>query len=239
VSPAILIMIPFAVLTLEPAIAEASPPSSGLMAELAKSAANFERMRTHASYALEGRMETVDGDGEVSSWKAIVARVEADGSEARFLVDRYVEDGDDKTAEARAKALERARERRRDPDKRKEIHMPTLASEQPRYAFDVVEVDRVDPSRVKLSFVPKVKTDTTVEGTAWIDTRRGAVLTAGFKLARTSMFVNYVHVTLVFGEETPLGPAVSKVSFEGEGGVLFFRKHVRGTATLSRYRILP
>ena len=50
------------------------------------------------------------------------------------------------------------------------------------------------------------------------------------------MFVSYVHVKVVFGARGPLGSAVSKVEFEG--GVLSYRKHFRGSATLSNYTLV-
>ena len=116
---------------------------------------------------------------------------------------------------------------------------PVLIEEQPRYVFDLVEVDRVDPSRVRIAFAPKVKEDDTIEGSAWVDTKTGTLLSAGFKLSKTSMFIDHVNVTVEFGAPTALGPAPSRVVVDGEGGVLFFRKHFRGSATISQYRITP
>lgn len=218
--------------------AHAEPPPPELMARLAVNAANFERMRTHASFKIAGRMEDIDRDGAAGSVKEMNARIVATGDgEPTFVVDRYFEDGEDKTSESQERADERARERKRKPAKKREIRIPTLATEQPRYVFDVVAVDAAHPSRIKLSFAPKVKEEQTIEGSAWVDAERGVVLSAGFKLARTSMFVSYVHVKVLFGEEGPLGPAITKVDFEGEGGVLFVRKHFRGTATLSNYKL--
>lgn len=219
--------------------ARAEPPSPELMTRLAASAASFEQLVRRAEYALDGRMEDVDGDGHPRSTTEMRARVEPDGDFPRMVIERYVEDGEDKTGKAQEDARERADKRRRDPDRaKKRLRMPTLADEQSRYSFDVVEVDRADASRIKLSFVPLVRDERAIEGTAWIDTRRAAVLSAGFKLVKTSMFVRYVHVTVVFGADTPLGPAVSRVDFEGEGGVLFLHKHFRGSATLSGYRLV-
>lgn len=221
-------------------VARAQPPSPELMARLATNAARFEQLVTRATYALRGRMEDVDGSGRARGIKEMDAHVEPDGDVPRMIIERYFEDGEDKTEEAREDARERAEKRRHDPDRaKKRLRMPTLADEQSRYTFDIVEVDRVDPARVKLSFVPRVVDERAIEGTAWIDTREATVLSAGFKLAKTSMFVRYVNVTVVFGAETPLGPAVSRVDFEGEGGLFFLlHKHFRGSATLSGYRLV-
>jgi hypothetical protein len=218
-------------------VASAQPPSPELMAKLAAQAAKFERMRTHASYAISGEMEQLDGDGHPSSVKQMLAHVLADGNEAQLFVDQYSEDGVDKTADAKKKEVERRSKRKEDA--KKQIRIPTLAEEQPRYTFDIVEVDRADPTRVKLTFTPKEPDERTIEGSAWVDTRTGNAITAGFKFSKTSMFVDFVHVKVRFGADTPLGPAVSLVEFEGKGGILFLRKHFRGTARLSGYQVVP
>ena len=72
-----------------------------------------------------------------------------------------------------------------------------------------------------------------------MDSRTGSLISAGFKLSKTSMFVDYVHFTVEFGETTALGPAVSKIHVEGQGGILFFRKRFRGTARVSDYAFVP
>jgi hypothetical protein len=117
--------------------------------------------------------------------------------------------------------------------------MPFHASEQARYDFDVVETDVADPSRVRIAFTPKVTADDTVEGSAWVDTKTGTVVSAGFKLSKPPTFVDYVHITVEFGAPTKLGPAISHVSLSGKGGFLFFRKEFRANATLSGYAITP
>jgi len=216
--------------------ASAAAPDPALMVRLAEYSARLDSMRTHASYAIEGQLETLDRSGKPDSLKTMKARVDADGTAAKLNVIHYTEDGEDKTEDARKKARERDEKRKKD---KKRLHIPTLASEQPRYVFDQVEVDTSDPSRVKISFVPKSPEEDTVEGSAWVDSRTGAFISAGFKLSKTSMFVDYVHFTVEFGESTRLGPAVSTVLVEGQGGILFFRKRFRGTAKVSDYTILP
>jgi hypothetical protein len=219
-----------------PRAACAAPPEPGLMALLADYAARLDSMRTHASYTIEGELETLDRAGNPDSLKKMTARMNADGTSAKLSVGKYTEDGEDKTDEARQKAREREEKRKKD---KKRIRLPILASEQARYAFDQVEIDPVDSSRVKIAFVPKAPGEDTIEGSAWIDARTGSLISAGFKLSKTSMFVDYVHFTVEFGESTSLGPAVSRVVVEGQGGVLFFRRRFRGTARVSNYAIVP
>jgi hypothetical protein len=196
-----------ALVAVAPRSADAAPPPPELMARLTVHAAHYEVMRTSASYAMVGTLERVDGEGKVTGLKEMSARVEADGKRARLDIVRYVEDGKDKTTDAREKARESDAEPTEDKEKRA-IRMPFLA-------------------------------DNAIVGSAWVDTRTATVLTAGFKVSKPETFVDYVHVTVEFGAQTPLGPAVSKVTVDGRGGFLFIRKRFRGAATFSDYRIVP
>jgi hypothetical protein len=216
--------------------AHADPPSPELMAKLGAYAKQFDRQRTHASYAVEGRLELLDGDGNPGGTKELWGHVEADGALARLTVIRYLEDGKDKTEEGIREAREAAEKKK---EKRHELKMPIVTDEQPRYVFDQVETDPNQPSRVRITFVPKERQEDTVEGSAWVDSVSGAPISAGFKLSRTPMFVDYIHFSVEFGAPTSLGPAVSKVDVDGKGGILFFRKRFRAKVTLSEYRILP
>jgi hypothetical protein len=219
-----------------PRAARAEAPSPELMARLAQYASHFETLRTQASYRVKGRYETLDGDGKADSVKAMEARLDPDGDTPALDVISYTEDGEDKTAQAQADARERRAKRKSDPN-RKRVRMPLLAEQQPRYVFDQVQVDAQDPNRVRIAFTPKERGPETIEGSAWVDARTGTLISAGFKLSKTPTFVDYVHVTVQFGEPTQLGPAVSTVSIDGQGGLLFFRKRFHLSATLWDYRL--
>jgi hypothetical protein len=209
------------------------------MLKLAAYAANFELQRTHACYAVEGHLDLLDGDGKVDSNKELKGHVDADGTDARLTVISYFEDGKDKTEDGIKEARESARKSREKRDAKKGIRIPIRADEQGRYVFDQVETDGQDLTRVLLTFVPKERTAETIEGSAWVDAATGTIFSASFKLSRPPMFVDFVFFSLEFGVPTALGPAVSKVSIEGKGGILFLRKHFRATANLSDYRIVP
>jgi hypothetical protein len=218
-----------------PRSALAAPIPQDLMARLADYAARLDSMRTRASYRFEGELRTLDRAGRPDSLKAMQARVEADGNAAKLTVIRYTEDGEDKTRDAQEKALEREKHRK----DHKGTRIPMLETEQPRYAFEQIEVDPADPARVKIAFCPRTPEKDTIEGSAWVDARTGSILSAAFKVSKTSMFVDYLHFTVEFGESTPLGAAVSTITVEGRGGVLFFRKRFRGMARVSDYAIAP
>jgi hypothetical protein len=221
-----------------PSTASAQPPSPELMARLASNAAKFLSLRTHASYSIDGRMVMLDRQGNPDSVKEMTARVDADGKDSRFTVIRYLEDGEDKTADAQEEARKKAAQRKKENKKR--LPIPILADEQPRYVFDQPETDPADPARVRITFVPKAPDEDTIEGSAWVDSRTANLISVGFKMSKPPMFVDYVHVTLEFGAPTALGPAISRVIADGDGGVLFFyRRHFHATATVSNYRFTP
>jgi hypothetical protein len=224
---------------LVPVTSFAAPPSPELMAKLGAYAERFDRQRTHASYAVSGHLEMLDGDGAVDETKDLVGHFDADGHRARLTVIRYTEDGKDKTEEGIKEARESAEREKKKKDSGKELKMPIRTEEQDRYVFDQVESDPRDPNRVRITFVPKERADDTVEGSAWIDAETGAPISAGFKLSKTPFLVDYIHFSVEFGEKTPLGPAVSKVVVDGKAGILFLRKRFHATALLSDYRVLP
>jgi hypothetical protein len=205
------------------------------MDRLAAYAARLDSMRTRASYRFDGELLTLDRAGKADSRKAMTGRVDADGKLSRLTVLSYTEDGEDKTADAQKKAADNEKRKRDKP----RIRLPILADEQARYVFDQVGRDAADPSRVEISFVPRDPASDTIEGKAWVDAQTGSLLSAGFKLSKPSTFVDYVHVTVVFGESTPLGAAISTVEVEGQSGFLFFHKRFHGSARVDGYAIAP
>ncbi len=221
-------------------VAHAAAPSPDLIRKLAAHAAGFEKMKKHASYAVDGKLEGLSRDAsKTESLKEMQARVVADGTKVKFDIVRYAEDGADKTEEAKKKQREREAERAKKNEPKKDFHMPFLDTEQARYNFDQTETDPSDPNRVKITFVPKERAETTIEGSAWVDATLGTVLSAGFKMSKTPTFVDYVHITVEFGAPTALGPAVSRIHLDGKGGILFWAKLFRLDANITNYAIVP
>lgn len=214
-----------------PAGVEAVP--SALLSGLSNHAAAFEQMKLRGAFTMDGKVEEVDGDGKVSETKEMKLRVTPRPAAAPLTeVLRYLENGVDKTEEAREKAANRK------PKKdKKEIRMPFLATEQARYVFAVVEHDRVHPERLKVSFVPKEPAEDAIKGSAWVDTTSSSVLSMGFSFSKNPTFVDHVDIQLTFGLQTALGRAPSEIAFDGRGGFLFVHKHYRGKATLSNAKI--
>jgi hypothetical protein len=200
--------------------------------KLEQHAAQFEKMKRRASYTLTGKMERVDGSGNVAETKEMTVKVNGMAAE----VVRYVEDGLDKTADERTK---RGGNGRMSTGRISRMRLPFLASERPRYTFRVKEVDAKYPYRILVEFAPKTPADDTALGTAWVDARAGEVLTMRFSPTKKPRFVDDIDIAIHFDSQTALGRAPSKVTFEASGGFLFIKKRYRGTATISNAVIQP
>ena len=218
--------------------AEAAPASgvvlSDVLSKLAVTSARFETDLEKASFTVEGHIESIGRDGRPSDRKEGAFRVRTDGKRRRFDVIRYTEDGEDKLEEAREKAEESSRE---EPDEDDRAHLPFLASEQSKYVFRLRDTDKADPARVRIEFSPKHPDKQLVIGSAWVDTRTGDVLTMGVSPSKKSLFVDYFNVTFEFGEKMGKGLGVSRLTFEGSGGILFFHKKYRGAARFYGYHV--
>jgi hypothetical protein len=232
-----------AIVTLAPRPAHAAPPSPDLLEKLAAQAAQLEATEPKTSFVVDGKLESLDGDGKVDDVKEMQARVESDGKKQHVIVVRYLNAGKDETLDAQRKQNENAEEEKAksDEEKKKEhkLSIPFSAKEQPKYVFDQRETDPNDPDRVRITFVPKEPTKDTVEGSIWADAKTGRPYSTGFKLSKPGVFIDYVHIQIELGAQTPLGPEVSRVTVDGAGGLLFIHKHFRGVANLHDYRVAP
>jgi hypothetical protein len=215
-------------------VAAAQPPDAELLARLGKQATGFESLFKRATFKVHFVLEELDGDGKVASRKTVSSHVEANGAKRHTVVDSCTKDGED----CKAKEQEHVDKQEAEPDDDDDMSSPFLPAEQARYVFDQVAVDSTDPARVKIAFSPKSPEKHTVEGSAWVDTSAGGVVSAAARLVKTPMFVDWVHVTVELGAPSPMGPAPSKMTFEGQGGFLFLvHKHFRAEVVLSDYRV--
>ena len=221
--------------------AEDVDPLAVLLPKLAVSSARFEQMMKKATYTITGRMETLSGNNEVSDPKEGSFKIVNDGSGIpKVEVIRYAEDGQDKTEEAKKKAAERAKEReskKKDPDE--ETHMPFLGTEQGKYDYRIGEHDAKDVNRVRVYFTPRSPAKNLIQGSAWVDSTNGNILSMGASPSKTPAFVDYLKVQVECNEMTSMGPAPSKIVFEGGGGILFIKKRFRGAATLTGWQVPP
>jgi hypothetical protein len=203
-----------------------SLPLDDVLTKLELHAERFEKMKRKASYTLTGKMERVDGSGNVAETREMTVKVNGMAAE----VVRYVEDGLDKTADERSR---RGGNGRVSTGRVSRMRLPFLASERPRYTFRIRELDANNPKRMLIEFRPKTPADDTASGTAWVDAIAGEVLTIRFSPTKRPRFVDNIDISIEFDSKTSLGRAPSKVTFEASGGFLFIRKRYRGTATIS------
>jgi hypothetical protein len=220
-----------------PRPAAAQPPDPDLLERLSHHVKAFDEMGRHASLKLETLTEELDGSGKVSSTETRESRVEADGKRAHEIVEHAVKDGRDVTAEEQEKVKKHEEEAA--SKKKEEGEGLSFPFASDAYVYDQVGMDAADPLRVEISFTPKSATRHTLEGRVWVDTAKGTILSGGAKLSKPPAFVDWVHFTVELGAKTPLGPAISHLTFEVKGGLLFIRKHIRGDIKMSDYRWAP
>lgn len=208
------------------------------MSGLAKHAQQFEDMKKRGGFLFAGKLEEIDGDGKPSDTKEITMRYLPRPEPQQPIADiiKYLENGEDKTDDARKKVDEKRAERRKKREKEKDkLHLPFLPTEQPRYVFALAEHGA--NNRARITFFPKEPADDAIKGSAWVDEQSGEILSMGFSLSKNPMFIDHIEVQITFGLPTPLGRAPSQIAFDGRGGFLVIRKHFRGRATFSEPQV--
>lgn len=175
------------------------------------------------TYSLKMVAEELDKKGKPTS----TTEVETKGDE---LI-RYVEDGKDVTQEKKAK--------RKEPgEKRGSVSLgfgdPFSKESRPHYAFTLVKIEE---GRATIAFAPKGKKSPEIGvGTAVVDVETGALRSLEFRPSAMPKFVSKLDIAITCDEQTPLGWAMSKMSVQGEGGMLFVKKRFRMTSTFSDWR---
>jgi hypothetical protein len=220
-----------------PGIAQAQPPDPALMTRIGQEAS---KPGPRMTYRLVEEQDELDGDGKVKSRKVIISRVETDehGHKTHQEVDSCIHDGKDETADERA-GVKRIEEHRKEKgDVEVDVEMPFSAEAQPKYVFDQVGSDPAHPERLKIAFSPKKPDEHSVQGTAWIDATTATVISTGVRFVKTPMFVDWAHFTVEWGP-APGGSQPSHVTYEGAGGFLLWREHLRGDMKMTDYRPLP
>jgi hypothetical protein len=217
-------------------LAAAQPPDPALLARLAKQSEGFGAVYKRAAFKMQEVLDELDGDGKVASHKVAASHVVVQGDTRHEIVDRCTKDGADCTAKEQEEASDHETKKKKDDSET--LRSPFDAAEQSRYVFDQKEVDQADPSRVKIAFTPKSPEKHMVEGAAWVDTNTGTVVSASVRMVKTPMFVDWVHVVVELGETTPLGPALSRMIIEAQGGFWFIvHKRFRAEITFSDYHL--
>ena len=195
------------------------------------------KLLENSSHITATRAEELDKKGKVESVTESLERVTLRGGKPDREILRYVRDGKDDTAgEKKKRAGVKAGPPGKERSMRVGMKSPFEASELDKHRFTLVGPDPADPNRLTIRFEPKGKpSPETSVGEAVVDAATGAVVRIRFRPADNPKFVDSLDVQMEYGAATPEGPALSRVTIDGAGGILFVKKRMKMTVTLSDY----
>lgn len=218
-------------------LAGATPDLTAVLAKVSEREARMAKILENSSHTTATRAEELDKKGKVESVTESLERVTLRAGKPERQILKYVRDGKDDTANEKKK---RAGAKAGPPGKERSMKIgaksPFDASEQGKHRFTLVGPDAADPSRVTIRFEPKGKpSPETSVGEAVVDPETGAIVRLRFRPAENPTFVDHMDVQMEYGATTREGPALSRVTIEGAGGILFVKKRMKMTVTLSDY----
>lgn len=114
---------------------------------------------------------------------------------------------------------------------RAQAHQARLEANRPAYRYHRLPDDPNRPDEIRLGFAPKKPAKDRTQGEARLDAQ-GQVLEVKGSPSVLPTLADEVRFVLDFGRPSAQGPALSSLTFEGKGGVLFIRKHVRSVTTI-------
>ncbi|WNG42951.1 hypothetical protein F0U60_01715 [Archangium minus] len=179
------------------------------------------------------RVEELDGDGNVKHTQERVDRLRVkDGQQHREILQAR-KDGQDATAAMR-KDLE---ERQRKGQGRAEfnsVNLPFAASYLGQHRFSLAGRDPKDPNRLRLRFEPRADTAPSVhKGEALVDPSTGQLIRLSYSPTQLPHMADRVDVRMDFRPHPAVGQVLDTLHVDAEGGLLFYRKHLRITARYS------
>ncbi len=210
------------------------PDLSTLLARLSEHSARLEALSRSSTMTRTSRSEQLDRNGTVESVTEIVERVlYRDGEEVRELI-RFTRDGKDLTEKEKAGRAGKKKEAGHSLSL--SIASPFSEREFRKYRFTLLATDPSDLSRRRIRFEPKVGPSTEVNaGEALVDLAAGSPIRIRYRPSVNPKHMDRIDIEMIYGAETAAGPALSAVSIEGEGGMLFIRKGFRTQIDFSGY----
>jgi len=184
------------------------------------------------------RTEQLDGKGRVESQTELVERVFfRDGAEVRRLL-RLSKNGKDLTAEEIGKRAKK--EKGGSPSLQLSVASPFGPEEAGKYRFTLRPPEASHPSLVQIHFAPIGEPSPAANvGDALVDPAAGSPIRIRCRPSVNPRHVSKMEIEMRYEAETPYGPALSAVSIEGVGGILFIKKGFRTTLTFSGYALKP
>jgi hypothetical protein len=203
------------------ALALATAPSPELLKKLAEHDARTDDADKAGAVTMTSTSEELDSDGKVVHTRVRVIRT---GKTDELI--SATDDGKDVTAEKKKKFEERAREHKEEL----KLDSPFAGKVQDKYVFGDLGPDKADPSLTRISFAPKEgKSEEVAIGEATVDAATGEPVRFQLRPSELPRFADHVLVRIELGAKSGVGRRVSKVSVEGDGGLLFIKKRFRAT----------
>jgi hypothetical protein len=179
------------------------------------------------------RVEELDGDGNIKHAEERVDRFTVKGGQQHREILQASKDGQDAT-ESMRKELE---ERQRKGEVRTEfnsVNLPFAASYLGRHRFSLAGPDPKDPGKLRLRFEPRADPAPSVhKGEALVDPGTGQLLRLDYSPTELPHMADRVDVRMDFRPQPGVGQVLDTLHVDAEGGLLFYRKHLRVTARYS------
>ena len=165
-----------------------------------------------------------------------------DSGEMDFETVKVIENGKDKTDEAKAKERERDEDEDSDGESRSmERYDPFDPDKQGR--LSVARLDTVaaidGKSAVAYEFSEHTDDDKVITGTAWLETATGIPIRVQYVTDPLPKRVKRMVTTMEYEYAGPDSLIVKQTSIEATGGFLFIKKHFQMDMTFGEYWRLP
>jgi hypothetical protein len=215
-------------------------PSPDLLKKLADNDARLLRLYKEGAVTMTSRVEELDKEGKVQHTQNVTLRLSVQEGAQRMEVLSASRDGQDVTAEERKEQAARQAKAEQDPkgkmNQRQQITLPFAAGAQAGYAFQLLGPDANNPALQRIGFGPRGKKSKDLwVGEAVVDPEAGQVKWLKQRPSELPAFVDRIDMVLEFGAATSMGPAVSTMHMDGEGGLPFFKKKFRSVVTFKDY----
>jgi hypothetical protein len=207
---------------------------TALFGKLSEQNLRLKELRKARELTMTTRIEQLDGKGRVESQSEVVERVfTRDGAEVRDLL-RVRKDGKDATAEEKERRAKQ--EKPGASSLQLSIASPFGPEEAGKYRFTLRPPEASHPNLVQIHFEPAGKPSPASNvGDALVDPVAGSPVRIRCRPSVNPKHVFEMEIQMRYETETPDGAALSSVSIEAVGGILFLKKRFRTTITLSGY----
>lgn len=225
----------FLVLAAEPVAAGTAEPLTDLLARLEESESRLMDLYENGSFNVHTKYRNVDAAGKTKSIDEAETRLFQKDGKPWEEITRFLDEGRDVTARENAKRqkeLESGKRKRKDGIP---FASPFGKDQQALYTFTDLGTDPDDPSRRRIQFEPKRKSEKTYRGKAVVDATRGALVELSMRPTVFPYFVNKLDVVMEMRTETEVGPALSALRVSAAGKLLFIKKRVEVEASFTDY----